>query len=80
MPMRKLWLTATIAIIMAAMSAGRSHAAVMDPNAFRVAADEFAVVQTVQFVWKGQRYCWYNRGWRGPGWYRCGIFARIQKG
>jgi hypothetical protein len=31
-----------------------------------------AVVKTAQFVWQGRRYCWYDDGWRGPGWYWCG--------
>ena len=24
------------------------------------------------FFWSGHRYCWYDSGWRGPGWYWCG--------
>src|SRR5690349_17124987 len=72
--MRKLSLilTATLAVI-GVMIGGRSHAALIDPNGLRTAADELAVVETVQFVWGGRRYCWYSTGWRGPGWYRCGF-------
>ncbi|MDB5734072.1 MAG: uncharacterized protein JWP16_334 [Alphaproteobacteria bacterium] len=22
--------------------------------------------------WGGHRYCWYDGGWHGPGYYRCG--------
>jgi hypothetical protein len=72
--MRKLCLTLTAALaVTGTMIGGRSHAAVIDPNALRAAADELASVETVQFVWGGHRYCWYNAGWRGSGWYRCGF-------
>jgi hypothetical protein len=72
--MRKLLLTltATLAVV-SAMTGGRSHAAVIDPNALRAAADKLAAVETVQYRWRGHRYCWYFSGWRGPGWYRCGF-------
>ena len=75
--MRKFWLTlaATLAV-MGAMIGGRSQAAVIDPNALRTAADELAAVETVAFIWRGRRYCWYDAGWRGPGWYRCGYHWR----
>lgn len=26
----------------------------------------------VFYWWGGHRYCWYDGGWRGPGWYWCG--------
>ncbi|HEY7231769.1 MAG TPA: hypothetical protein VH558_15510 [Pseudolabrys sp.] len=38
----------------------------------RIAADEVAIVDKVQFIYRGRRYCWYWDGWRGPGWYWCG--------
>jgi hypothetical protein len=26
-----------------------------------------------EYYWfDGHRFCWYDSGWRGPGWYRCG--------
>ena len=68
-------LTATLAVV-GAMAGVRAHAAVMHPSDLRAAADELAAVETVQFNWRGHRYCWYNRGWRGPGWYRCGFSGR----
>src|SRR6185437_1753575 len=74
MQMRKLCLTLTATLaVMGAMIGGPSRAAVMDPNALRTAADELGAVETVQFRWRGHSYCWYSRGWRGPGWYRCGF-------
>lgn len=31
------------------------------------------VVQPVQFyMWNDRRYCWYDNGWHGPGYYWCG--------
>ena len=28
------------------------------------------------FVWHGRRYCWYDDGWRGAGFYWCGYAKR----
>ena len=35
-----------------------------------------APVERVQFLYGGQNYCWYDEGWRGPGWYWCGYAWR----
>jgi hypothetical protein len=71
--MRKLRLTLTAVLaVMGATIAGHSDAAVINPGALRTAANELTAVQTVQFFWRGRRYCWYDAGWRGPGWYWCG--------
>jgi hypothetical protein len=37
---------------------------------------EFASLQPVQYHWRGHDYCWYQAGWHGPGWYRCGFATR----
>src|SRR5215469_2077251 len=72
--MRKICMTLTATlVVMGVMAGARSQAAVVAPDALRTAANQLAAVETVQFSWKGQRYCWYNSGWRGPGWYRCGF-------
>jgi hypothetical protein len=72
--MRKLCLVCTAALaVVGAMIGERSHAAIVDPNALQEAADDLTAVELVQFSWRGRRYCWYNTGWRGPGWYRCGF-------
>ena len=42
------------------------------PTALRDAADTLLAIENAQFIWQGRRYCWYDRGWRGPGWYWCG--------
>lgn len=54
----------------------RSQAGLMAPLGVRQAADELRLAETVQFTWRGHRYCWYSRGWRGGGWYRCGFASR----
>ena len=28
-------------------------------------------IEKTQYVWGGYDYCWYDDGWRGPGWYVC---------
>ena len=28
------------------------------------------------YFWGGQRYCWYDDAWNGPGWYYCGYAWR----
>jgi hypothetical protein len=33
-------------------------------------------VEKAQFIFGGQNYCWYDNGWRGPGWYWCGYAFR----
>ena len=33
-------------------------------------------VQQVQFLYGGRNYCWYDNGWRGPGFYWCGYAFR----
>ena len=69
-------LIATVALT-ATYVGGAAQAAVIGPPAgLRIAADELAVIKTAQFVWQGRRYCWYDDGWRGPGWYWCGYHWR----
>jgi hypothetical protein len=77
--MRKLtlWVIA-IATASAAVTTSRSQAGVIAPIGLREAADELALTEDVAFIWGGRRYCWYNTGWRGPGWYQCGF--RLRRG
>ncbi len=28
------------------------------------------------YLYGGQRYCWYDAAWNGPGWYYCGYAYR----
>lgn len=34
------------------------------------------LVEDAAYVYGGYSYCWYEAGWRGPGWYRCGYALR----
>lgn len=53
------------------------HAAPLGATgAARAAADAIDVTESVQFLYGGRRYCWYDGGWHGPGWYRCGFAWR----
>ena len=45
-------------------------AAVAPVGAVPAAGD--SALETVQYRWRGQSYCFYPGGWHGPGWYRCG--------
>ena len=77
--MRKLilWVFAVAATSAAvAATADRSQAGVIAPLGLRDAADELLLTDTVRFMWGGRRYCWYNFGWRGAGWYQCGFERR----
>jgi hypothetical protein len=33
-------------------------------------------IQEAQFIFGGRNYCWYDNGWRGPGYYWCGYAFR----
>ena len=49
--------------------------AVAAPTKGAPAAAPSAIEQT-QFYWNGREYCFYDDGWRGPGWYWCGYAWR----
>ena len=62
------------ALFMGGGSAGA--APVVAPGATRAAADGLKIVESVQFIWLGHNYCWYDDAWQGPGWYWCGYAFR----
>jgi hypothetical protein len=33
-------------------------------------------LEQAQWFWGGRNYCWYDGGWRGPGYYWCGYAWR----
>jgi len=39
-----------------------------------------ATANAEDFVYKGHKQCWYDQGWKGPGWYWCGYQSRDGKG
>jgi hypothetical protein len=57
-----------------ALAATRADAASMPGTSGIIAAlDQLSVVENAQvFYFGGRRYCWYDFGWNGPGWYWCG--------
>jgi hypothetical protein len=46
----------------------------------RAALTSASQVENAQFFFGGQNYCWYDAGWRGPGWYWCGYAYRTGLG
>jgi hypothetical protein len=73
--MRKILLTVAAAIgLMTTGSAINQANAMPLGNGVRDAADDLSVIDQVQYVWGGRRYCWYDDGWNGPGWYWCGRY------
>jgi hypothetical protein len=39
-----------------------------------IAASGLNLLEKSQFFFGGREYCWYEDGWNGPGWYRCGRY------
>ncbi len=73
--MRKILMTIAAAIgLMTTGSAINSANAMPLGNSVSDAADELSMVDKAQYVWGGRRYCWYDDGWKGPGWYWCGRY------
>ena len=77
--MRKLVLLAAAVALSAAglfSSPAAQAAPLASPEAVRAAADDLNTVDNVQYFYGGRRYCWYDGGWRGPGYYWCGYGHR----
>jgi len=73
-----LTLTAAVALIAGGTVADRLQAApIGPPDGLRAALGSLEIVEKAQvFVWHGRRYCWYDDGWQGPGFYWCGYAKR----
>ena len=77
--MRRIGLTLTAAVVLIACGtlADRIQAAPVAPEGLRAALGSLDIVEKAQvFVWHGRRYCWYDDGWQGPGFYWCGYARR----
>ena len=73
--------TAGILVASGVLSASPAHAALFGaPGALDAAVDELAMIHQAQNVYGGRRYCYYETGWRGPGWYWCGYGSRVGVG
>ena len=57
---------------------GRVEAASLPAgNGLNSAIDTLGLTEPVQiYVYGGRRYCWYDDGWNGEGWYWCGYQFR----
>jgi len=51
---------------------GVEAAPISAPHAIRTAVGSLEMIENVQFIFGGRRYCWYDDGWQGLGWYWCG--------
>jgi hypothetical protein len=73
-----LTLTAAAALIAFGTLADRLQAApIGPPDGLSAALGSLNIIEKAQvFVWQGRRYCWYDDGWQGPGFYRCGYAKR----
>jgi hypothetical protein len=73
-----LTLTAAVALIAGGTVADRLQAApIGPPEGLRAALGSLDIIEKAQvFVWQGRRYCWYDDGWHGPGFYWCGYARR----
>ena len=50
--------------------------AIIVGNVFLFAVSSIALPDSTHespLVWQGHKYCWYDTGWNGAGWYRCGF-------
>ncbi len=66
-----------LAAVAAALSTSPLQAAPAgSPDGLRAALHSVAITENAQFMWQGSRYCWYDGGWHGEGWYRCGFAWR----
>jgi hypothetical protein len=73
--------TAGFLVAGGALWAGPAQAALLGASgALDAAVDELGVIHQAQNVYGGRRYCYYENGWRGSGWYWCGYGARVGVG
>lgn len=77
--MRKLTLAlATAASLIGGSATVGAAQAQPAPQLFSGVYDPGAppALESVQWFWGGRNYCWYDGGWRGPGYYWCGYAWR----
>jgi hypothetical protein len=53
-----------------------SQAGPISHSGIASAVQSQSMVEQVAFLWAGREYCFYDDGWRGPGWYWCGYRLR----
>ena len=76
--MRTLLLSAAAAATLVFGAAVPIASAAPAPQLFSgiYTAGDAGSLQQVQFIFGGRNYCWYDNGWRGPGFYWCGYAFR----
>jgi hypothetical protein len=77
MSIRRLSL-ATAASLMAALCVANGPARAQNPGNIigGIVAGAAAAAVGDPYLWGGRQYCWYDGGWRGPGYYWCGYAYR----
>src|ERR1700748_1328519 len=70
--MRQLIYAASAAVVLLGIS-GQANALPISPVAPAAIAGD---IEQAQFIFGGRNYCWYDNGWRGPGFYWCGYAFR----
>jgi len=77
-----LCVTAAASLLGASVAVDGAQAATPTPQLiFGVdRAGDQPTLDKVQFIYLGRRHCWYDGGWRGPGWYWCGYAWRTGYG
>jgi hypothetical protein len=76
MRMKFLLITAVAGGTTALMS-GTAGAMMPGNSGMGAAVDGIAITEDVQYGWQGRQYCFYDDGWHGAGWYRCGYRLRV---
>jgi hypothetical protein len=75
--MKKLTLAITLASLIGAATMTTAQAMPAGLSAhLGDAAVGLNMVDKTQYVFGGRRYCWYDDGWSGSGWYWCGYAFR----
>ena len=75
--LKKLLVSFALGAGLILQAASPSSAAIS--NGMSVIRDSVAQDSSIaeaQFIFGGRNYCWYDNGWRGPGWYWCGYELR----
>lgn len=70
--MKKIVLATSLALGISLLTAPAIAMPASGPASMPSSSD----IQQVQFLYGGRDYCWYNNGWRGPGFYWCGYAFR----
>ena len=60
-----------------ALMSGTAGAMMPGNSGMAAAVDGIAITEDVQYGWQGRQYCFYDDGWHGAGWYRCGSRLRV---